>query len=173
MNALQSLISNYLKSQNISRANFAKQLGYTNISKGLKRLDEYLITLKSPNPEIRNLILNNSNISEGDFDLAYSAVAEKINVELSKDFVPSIFVIPIYYPSLLMTMKLLNLKIPNNISELSYEDEIKAICNVYLDFKKKVTNISPSNWGSGELGFRYHRNFGETLVFDKNCRLVG
>jgi len=170
-NPLQSLISNYLKTQHISRANFAKQLGYTNVSKGLKRLDNFCLSLKSPNPQFAELILKNTNISKTEFELAIKAILEKLNNERSQEFSPSIFVIPIYYPSLLMTMKFLSLKIPK-ISELSYEDEIKAIGNVYLDFRKKVTNTSPSNWSSGEKGFKYHRKFNQTLIFDKNCKLV-
>jgi len=173
MNPLQKLINRYLSDNGVSRSEFSTLLGYRNTNKGLKRLDEFLRGLKSPNPQFAKLILNNSNISEGEFELAYSAVAESIDNERSKQFSPSIFVIPIYYPSLLITMKFLSLKIPNNISELSYEDEIKAIGNVYLDFRKKVTNTSPSNWSSGEKGFKYHRKFGETLIFDKNCKLVG
>ena len=79
MNPLQSLISNYLKKHDISRSEFAKQLGYTNISKGLKRLDNFLITLQSPNPELPALILKHSDISADEFELAYLAVLEKIN----------------------------------------------------------------------------------------------
>jgi len=119
-NPLQSLISNYLKKYDISRSEFAKQLGYSNTSKGLKRLDEFLITLQSPNPELPALILNNSEISENEFDLAYSAVREKTNDKLRKEFSPRLQVIPIYYPSLLLSLMHLELKLPENVSDLSY-----------------------------------------------------
>ncbi|NOQ50486.1 MAG: hypothetical protein GQ557_02315 [Mycoplasmataceae bacterium] len=169
---LQSLISNYLKKHDISRSEFAKQLGYTNISKGLKRLDNFLITLQSPNPELPALILKHSDISESEFELAYSAVLETINDKLRKDFVPMIRVIPIYYPSLLISLMHLNIKVPENIMDLSYDEEIKVICDSYLDFRAKVEFDVPENWGSGAKGFRYHRNLNETLVFDKNCKLI-
>jgi hypothetical protein len=168
-NQLQKLINRYLSENDISRANFAKQLGYTNVSKGLKRLDQYLITLQSPNSEFAALILNNTDISENEFELACSEVLEKINTELSKEFVPMIRVIPIYYPNPLIGLKFLNIKVPKNILDLSFDQEIKVICDLYLDFRPKVEFDVPENWGSGAKGFR---NFGETLIFDKNCRLV-
>ena len=171
-NPLQSLISNYLKKHDISRSEFAKQLGYSNTSKGLKRLDEFLITLQSPNSEIAALILKNTDIPESEFDLAYSAVREKINDKLRKEFSPGLQVIPIYYPSLLLSLMHLELTLPENISDLSYDDEIKAICDLYLEFRAKVKFDTPKNWASGAKGFRYYREFDETLVFDKNCKLV-
>ena len=169
-NPLQKLINRYLSDNNISRANFAKQLGYTNVSKGLKRLDEFLITLKTPNPEFPALILKHSDISESDFQDAIQAVLETINDKLRKDFVPMVRVIPIYYPSLLISLMHLNIKVPENIMDLPYDQEIKVICDLYLNFRAKVEFDVPENWASGAKGFRYHRKFGETLVFDKNCQ---
>ncbi len=171
-NPLQKLINRYLSDNNISRANFAKQLGYTNVSKGLKRLDEFLITLQSPNPGFPALILKHSDISESDFQDAIQAVLEKINDKLRKEFVPMVRVIPIYYPSLLISLMHLNIKVPDNILDLSYDEEIKVICNLYLDFREKVEFDVPENWGSGAKGFRYYRQFNETLVFDRDCQSV-
>mgnify|MGYP000476908200 CR=1 FL=1 len=173
MNQLQRLISNYLKTQNISRSKFVKKLGYTNVSKGLKRLDEFLITLKSPNPEFPVLILKNSNIPETDFQDAIQAVQLKLDDKLRKDFVPMIRVIPIYYPHPLWGMVHLNIKVPENILDLPYDQEIKMICDLYLNFRSKVEFDVPENWASGAKGFRYFRKFNQTLIFDKNCKLVG
>jgi len=171
-NPLQKLINRYLSDNNISRANFAKQLGYTNVSKGLKRLDEFLIALQSPNPELPALILKHSDISETDFQDAIQAVQLKLDDKLRKDFVPMIRVIPIYYPHPLSGMKHLNIKVPESILDLPYDQEIKVICDLYLKFRSKVEFDVPENWGSGAKGFRYFRNFGEVLVFDKNCKLL-
>lgn len=171
-NPLQKLINRYLSDNGISRSDFAKQLGYTNVSKGLKRLDEFLVTLQSPNPDLPALILKHSDISKREFNLAYTAVAESINVELSKDFVPMIRVIPIYYPHPLWGMKHLNIKVPSNVLLLPYGEEIKVICDLYLNFRADVKFDVPENWASGAKGFRYHRKFDKTLVFDKSCKLL-
>lgn len=149
-----------------------KQLGYANISKGLKRLDNFLITSELPNPEFPALILKNTEISTDEFDLAYSAVLETINDKLRKDFIPMVHITPIYYPSLLISLMHLNIKAPENILDLPYDEEIKVTCNLYLDFRAKVEFDVPENWASGVKGFRYHRKFNETLVFDRNCKLL-
>ena len=41
-NPLQKLINRYLSDNNISRANFAKQLGYSNINKGARKLSAFI-----------------------------------------------------------------------------------------------------------------------------------
>jgi len=168
-NPLQALINRYLSDNGISRSEFSKKLGYTNVSKGLKRLDNFLITLQSPNPELPVLILKHSDISEKDLQDAIQAVLEKINDKLRKEFVPMVRIIPIYYPSLLISLKHLNIKVPKNILDLPYDEEIKVICDLYLNFRSKVEFDMPENWASGAKGFRYFRKFGEVLVFDKNC----
>ena len=64
------------------------------------------------------------------------------------------------------------IRVPENILDLRYDDEIKVICELYLDFREKITNTESTNWASGANGFRYHRNQNETLIFDKNCKLI-
>jgi len=62
MTPLQQLVARYLRDNTISRSEFAKQLGYSNTNKGLKRLDHYLLTLHSSNNDMASLILKNTRM---------------------------------------------------------------------------------------------------------------
>ncbi len=163
-NPLQSLISNYLKTQNISRSEFAKLLGYTNTNKGLKRLDEFLITLHSPNNDIHNLILKNSEISESEFKVAYLAVLDGLDEQRAIEFTPMIRVTPKRRPSPLFLLSLYNIPVPANITNLDFDEELRIIRNLYKNHKIKFPTST---------GFRYFRAYDcEILEFDSDGELI-
>jgi len=170
-NPLQKLINRYLSDKKNKKSEFIKQLGFSNINKGARRLSAFI-----ENPDERNelfkKIISFTDIPAIEFQLAIQAVQLKLDDKLRNQFVPMIRVIPIYYPHPLSGMVHLNIKVPENILDLPYDQEIKVICDLYLNFRSKVEFDVPENWGSGAKGFRYFRNFGEVLVFDKNCQLV-
>lgn len=162
-NPLQKLINRYLSDNNITRTNLAKQLGYTNVSKGLKRLDEFLITLQSPNPELPALILKQSDISADEFEIAYTAVLDAIDDQKGLEFIPMIRVTPKRRPSPIFAMIVYNIPVPENITSLDFYEELSIIRNLYKDHKIKFPTST---------GFRYFRTYGETLEFDSDCQLV-
>jgi len=128
MNQLQKLISNYLSTNNLKKSEFIKQLGYANISKGSRRVSEFLET---PNPEFAELILKNTDIPESAFELAYSAVQNDLESHRKLEFIPMIRVIPKRRPSPLFSLILYNIPVPENITQLDFDEEIRIICNLY------------------------------------------
>jgi len=172
MNPLQQLIQQYLSKNNLSRNVLIKKLGYTNTNKGLRRLDDFFINIRSPEDDFALRILQNTGIQKDQFNAAAQTIINKRHDEYRKIFKPQLKVIPISKPSLLLSLMHLNLKLPENINSLSYNEEIKVVCKLFLEFREKVKNNSPDQWASGEKGFKYYRNYGETLFFDKNCLLL-
>lgn len=168
-NQIQKLINRYLSDNNISRSEFAKQLRYINASKGLKRLDEFLITLKSPNPEFQSLILQNTDISAIELQSAIEATQLALDDEERKAFKPSLRVIPNGRPTPIFAAGILNIEIPDGLNDLSVEKQILAVTKVFRAYQNKIGNRK--SWAYAK-GFRYFRSFDETLEFDSDCKLL-
>lgn len=84
-------------------------------------------------------------------------------------FKPSLHVIPTGRPTPLFSAFILHIKMPDNLNELSFENQIAAVSKVFKAHQDKIK--SPTHWAYGK-GFRYHRTFNETLEFDSDCKLI-
>jgi len=163
-NPLQKLVNRYLSENDISRSQFANNLGYTNVSKGLKRLDNFLLTLKSPNPEFPALILKHLGSTADEFKVAYLAVLDALDDQRRFEFTPMIRVTPKRRPSPLFLLSLYNIQVPENITNLDFDEELRIIRNLYKNHKIKFPTST---------GFRYFRAYDcEILEFDSDGELT-
>ena len=55
---LQQIVNDRMRSKGLSRHQLIQQIGYTNVSKGLRRLDAYLETLTAPSDEFVSKLLD-------------------------------------------------------------------------------------------------------------------
>ena len=196
MNELSSLIKKYQTLRNMKTSQLAVALGYTNISKALRRLNAFI---HAPNVE---------------FDLAiklrmalaipldeYESTINQVNLcvyqRRLKSFKPSLSIILSGRPNPLFAAGFFTeLTLPKQVRGMVFEEEMKTVFNVYkqdqinkfkssnfyinsnsdyLVFVKTLDKESLSNipipWVFGN-GYRYFRAFNETLHFNRLGQLI-
>ena len=88
----------------------------------------------------------------------------------SNYFKPYIQVLPLGTPSPIFAFALgpilHQICVPDDVAKLAFDDEIRVICNMYRTHRDKH-----SGWPSGR-GFIYHRCKNQTLIFDRECKLL-
>ena len=161
-NPLQKLINRYLSEHQLSKSSFIKQLGFSNINKGARRLSAFIENPDDKNP-LFNKIISVADIPESEFELACSAVQDGLENQRRLEFIPMVRVIPKRRPSPLFGLIMYNIRVPEGITELDFDEEIRIICNLYQEFKIKYPSAQ---------GFRYFRSYDETLEFDIEGKLI-
>ena len=78
---LQKLLTTKIKERGLSRSELVRLLGYTNVSKGLRRLDGYLTALHAPSDEFVVRLLSTLEINGLEFHKALTASINKINFD--------------------------------------------------------------------------------------------
>jgi len=195
MNALTTLVTKYLKKNQLTRSQLAQLLDYKNIPKGLRSLDEYCLTLKDTN-NISHKLKKVLNIPDPEFENTVNQVQSKIELKKRNTFLPSIQIIPSSRPSapifvLAMMPSLMNIQVPD-ITACSFEQELQIIFNAYK--KHQLQHCSKIYEGSDyeELiqivekleqdekiypwtiakGYRYFRTYETTLIFNRYGVLI-
>jgi len=167
MNALAQLINQSLKHHNIKKVKLVKQLGYSNLVKGMRRLDELNNTLNDPLkllPQIAKLLKIEPHLMYAAFS---DALIEKTEKE-KKQFKANM---SISYKTRLGFMGALGrhsygryelepLKFDGNESIIEEFDKVLKRFNSY---KKKFSDTN---------GFSYQRTYGESYRFDNDCKLL-
>jgi len=165
MNTLTVLVTKYLSKNNLSRNQLAQLLGYSNISKGLRNLDQYCLTLLDKN-QIALKLPKVLNISKPEFKRAVLGAQLELDAKARSKFKKSLQVIPKKRSSpifaVAMFPQILNIEIPA-LSGCSFDQEIKLIIQTYKDHQQIYSNGK---------GFRYFRTFDETLVFNDQGEIV-
>jgi len=195
MNALTTLVTKYLKSNNLTCSQLAQSAGYSNINKGLRSLEQYCLTLKDTN-NISHKLKKILNIPDPEFENTVNQVQSKIELKKRGTFLPSIQIIPSSRPSvpifvLAMVPSLMNIQVPD-ITACSFEQELQIIFNAYK--KHQLQHYSKIYEGSdyeeliqivekleqdGKIypwtiakGYRYFRTYETTLIFNRYGVLI-
>ena len=168
MNELESLISNYIKIHDISKSEFLSNMGYSNINKACRKLSDF-IENPTNDSELFAKIISASDISENELLQAIHQVQLALEKEKRRAFKPSLHIIPSGRPTPIFSAFILHIKTPDNLNELSFENQIVAVSKLFRTHQDKIKN--PKSWAYGK-GFLYHRTFDETLEFDGDCKLI-
>jgi len=194
MSALKTLVAKYLSKNNLSRSQLARNLGYSNISKGLRNIDQYCLTLLDKNSLSSKLPIA-LHIPENEFSKVVSEVQCHIENNERLKFKPSVQVILSVRPSPLFLAGLFpalwHVEIPD-IGRCNFDQELLVIFNAYknhqlqvnteaydgnnyLEYIREIEKMDKENieyrWTVGS-GFRYFRQFDETVVFNRGGEIV-
>ena len=90
---LQTLIKRKIHLKNLSLSDLLSAIGYTNISKGTRRLNIFLNTLEAPSEEFINNLLTILEIDALSFYKSLTASLQKFNNQAKTDFKPYIQII--------------------------------------------------------------------------------
>jgi hypothetical protein len=190
MNPLKSLIRHYLRQQNINRSELALGIGYTNITKALRRIDNFIADPTISNP-IKSKLQHVLKIPDDEIDFAIEQQQQILIQKAEQNFKPIIQVNFSSKPSPIFAAQFfLNICIPKHIRNLNYEDELLHVFELYKadqlakfegtvyvddieDYDAFVDKPSTADsnyieyfWGIGN-GYTYHRSTTESLTFDR------
>jgi hypothetical protein len=196
MNVLQTLVSRQLITKKLSKHQLASIIGYTNISKGLRVIHNFITTLTESN-DVRSKLQQALDIPSKD----YKAAIEQVEVDIEKlaqqAFTPSIQVILSGRPSpVFAAIFFIKVDIPEGIESLQFTNEINCVFDCYIQnqnahfsgtsyytdsgddylpfveaLEKAELFNKPIPWSFGN-GFRYFRKYKDTLTFDRRGNLI-
>lgn len=190
MNPIKSLISVYLKRCGISRYELALNMGYINITKALRRIDNFIAEPNDQHP-IKSKLQHVLKIPSDELDSTIVQQQETLTHSAALNFIPTIQVKFSGRPSPIFAAQFfLNICIPKHIINLSYEDELLHIFELYKadqlykfkdtvyvdeneDYDAFVDKLTTADnncinyfWGIAN-GYTYHRSSTESLTFDR------
>ena len=169
---LPSLIKQQMKNKGLSRPDLVSALGYTNISKGCRKLDQYLTTLEAPSNEFISTLLTALDIDGWSFYQSLSASLDKISDNTEKTFKPYIRVLLGIQIRPAIAWQIVHnrchLLVPKNLPNKPYRDEINAVIALYQDHME--TGLG-ENLKNHVIGFEYHRKHDHYLRFNTDLVL--
>jgi len=191
MNALKILLTDYLKTHNLTRNTFIQKLGYTNTTKGLRRLDEFI---EHPKNNAFKVQLCKQ------LDISIESMNEIINKQMDlilkgkiKNFIPRIWIKwNKEYPLLLMMDErnlndIYGIEVPKSLFNLPIKQQLQEVFHLYkqhqldfyadkFDFKNYTELLSITDsilkqdlykvWPVNN-GFTYHKAFDESYQFNR------
>jgi hypothetical protein len=148
---LHQIVTDRIKEKGITRHNLILQMGYSNVSKGIRKLDAFTYSLKPPGDDFINRLLTVLEIDCPTFIEGYQVTHEEIIQKLKYTFKPSIRININFIPTPWFTAQLVyrqcEIKVPSNIQELPFDQEIKSINELFknklddLPFKKRLSGF--------------------------------
>ncbi len=176
---LQQLIYARMKGRGLSRSKLIQSLGYSNIPKGLRRLDDYLSTLHAPSDKFINDLLSVLDIEGMPFyralNLSQHQVLQRANRKAKENFNPHLVLMikermkPIYGLHILWH-EVCYRPLPLEIQNLPFNEEVDFVTAQY---QLQIDNLGTSEYHRtmGIQGFRYYRSYDNYLEFNVDCVL--
>jgi hypothetical protein len=169
---LPSLIKQRMKAKGISRPDLVSALGYKNISKGCRKLDNYLISLHAPSEEFVTCLLSILEINDLEFFKAVIYTQEKSDVNKKRSFQPYIEILLGLQTCPAVTSESVHnrcyLSVPQTLQSQQYKNEIDAVISLYQDH---IENILHDSLKKNVIGFEYHRSNDFYLIFNADLVL--
>jgi hypothetical protein len=184
------------KSAKMSRPELAIACGYQNISKGLRNIDNFVENLTNKN-NVSESLRAALDISNVDYKEAIKKQRHRLSEALKNSFKPSLQVMfssevtsPVFAANFL-----LNIPLPAPTSNLSFDEEMQLIFEVYKanqlhhfqytkyvetpkDYESFVANLEAAEmngevcfYGIGK-GYRYHKKYNECYTFNRHGKLI-
>jgi hypothetical protein len=178
---LKDLIFYKLKEKGISRSQLVQSIGYTrNITKGIRRLNDYLNTLEAPSDEFVISLLNTLSIDGLSFHRALSASIDLMSKEADdhakRRFKPHVIVLrdktitPRFIDEIITHQN--TVIIPDEIQTLPFKEELHEIFKIYNNFNDKIYYSNTSEvFHFSRAGLRYNRKHNYSMVFTPDLRL--
>lgn len=196
MNKLSSLIKKYQTIQNINRSQLAKELGYLNIVKGLRKLDSF-INSPTLDSDFSIKLKQSLSIPNEEYKQAISQTQLSIKESRRENFKPSLRIILSGRPTpLIAGSNVSRFNLPKNLREMSFEGEMETLFNAYKEnqidkfkddklflnsnknydvfiqaIEKQMSQQKSICWAFGN-GYQYFRAHNEILTFDRAGQLV-
>ena len=179
---LPSLIKRRIKAKGLSRHDLVSTLGYKNISKGCRKLDNYLTSLHAPSDEFIVNLLSILGINGLEFHNAINGSVNNGNINADRrakeHFTPyirllaRITITPFFVRQILYNEHCIQ-KLPENIQKLPLGEEVSYVISVYrAKLKNLLKNVSSKHIYPEESGFEYYRHYNSYMEFDANGTLV-
>jgi len=180
---LQQLVNQKIRQKDLSRSQLVPNLGYKNISKGCRRLEQYLKTLHPPSEEFVVQLLAVLSINGLEFSQAAACSrdsAERVADRRARErFSPhlklsaKINISPLFVRQLLFRRYCIH-PVPRQIQELSFQEEIAFVAKAYREtYNRLLAGISPQLARKcSDHGFQYFRHYDSYLEFNSDAVLV-
>ncbi len=180
---LQQLVNQKIRKKGLSRLQLVSALGYTNISKGCRRLDTYLTSLHPPSEEFLINFLAVLDINVLEFNKAVFCTESKANRAADRDakerFHPHMILLvkmdisPLFVRGILYN-KYCTQRFPEHIQTLPFNEEIEFVVSAYRErYDNFISNIGQRMASQCvDRGFRYYRHYDSYLDFNADGALV-
>ena len=170
MNPLKLAIERKLKSRGMTRGELAQRMGYRNIPKGLRRLDDFVEHL-SHREELLPALEKILGDREGELREAATLQERRLLDAKKRRFKPWLQIIPSSRPSPIFVAALcpglLNLSLPEDIGAWPEDEQFAFVRRLYREHQAEY----PQGWVHGK-GFIYQRDVDESLEFDDQGHFV-
>lgn len=176
---LQQLVNQKISSQELSPRQLVSALGYTNVSKGCRRLKEYLTTLRPPSDFFVINLLTILDINGLEYSEAVLCTQAKIDSSARSLFKPyiellaKIEITPLFARAMLYQKYCIQ-TIPTHIQTKPFIEEIEFIISAYRGhYSRFLSNMNPNLARKHvDQGFRYWRQHDHYFEFDNDAMLV-
>ena len=170
---LKSLIEQKIHQKQITPSDLVSAIGYTNTTKGIRRLSRFSNTLEAPSDSFVLKLLSVLEIDVISFNKAINASLEQFNADSQRSFKPYIEILlsvqirPVFAAQIVGNK--CSTPVPIEIQNQPLQDEIEAVIAIY---KNRVDTVLSSNILKHAKGFHYYREHNCYLVFDSDFTLV-
>ncbi len=158
---LQSLINQKIKRKDLSRPELVSAIGYTNISKGNRRLNHFLNTLETPSSDFINNLLSVLDIDCITFNKSINVSLDQFSNQPKKKFKP--------YIQIILSIEIRPLFASQMVAN-------KCSVPVVIDRLKRAThdrvNGATRKWLNQGFGVGYFLPFSDLEFKDLFCVLV-
>jgi len=166
---IQNLLNHKIREQGLSRSALIHRMGYTNITKALRRFDQFAKTLEFPSEDFVIRLLSALNINGVEFHKAVLATLRRFDEDAKKEFTPFIeiqlegSITPSFAWAAIHSLWVY--PVPVKHLQEPFETEIKGVVNIYQNRMKEVFQDKESLMNR-VYGFHYHRTHNTILKFN-------
>lgn len=166
---LADLIRKKMQEHKVNRSALVREMGYRNVNKGLRKLDQYLCNLESPGDEFVARLCSVLRIDASSFETAKQATEQSLVAERQRAFKPFLVVDLAIQPRPWFAAQLIynhsRIKVSPELKSLTPEQEATAILALFRAW------LATSFLRDEAVGFRYYREYGFCQVFDMDGKL--
>ncbi len=162
---LQQFVENSIKSKGWTRRQLVQLMGYSNIAKGLRRLDRFSQTLEAPDSRFVSKLQIALETDPTSLEKAMSVTKDAIEDNAKKTFTPHLVICVDFHPQPWFAAQFVQaectIKVSPDIRHLSFLEEMEMIISLYKERSEKLS------FKERIIGFRYQRSYDSCLMFDK------
>ncbi len=166
---LADLIGEKMQEHKVNRSALVRKMGYRNVNKGLRKLDQYLCNIESPGDEFVARLCSVLRIDASSFETAKQATEQLLVAERQRAFKPFLVVDLAIQPRPWFAAQLIynhsRIKVSPELKSLPPEQEAAAILALFRAW------LAASFLRDEAVGFRYYREYGFCQVFDMEGKL--
>lgn len=181
MSPLDVVIREKLLNLSITKKQLIDKLSYSNTNKGLRCLSHFIQTGECRERRFVENLMEVLRISPPLFKNSIDSVKERIlkererleeenfkpHIEVKMDKIPR----PIFIAAL--APQLWKIKVPLDIRELGYEEELEEVVRIFKEHYKQYNGRFLGGVTSAKyVGFRYYRSYDESIMFDNDGKII-